>query len=169
MAHSFSWRSPTSNQLLEVAGQTIVPESKVERRGRGGSASPKLLAVDDDPLVLRTLQRMLKATRPTWAITGAPDAPTALRLLGSEHFDVLLTDLDMPGMRGEELLETALGIDPALTCVVHSGQIEVLKPALRSKLSGVLGKPATMSELSEALDNSVAASRRGRLKAMPLV
>ncbi|MDX2051453.1 MAG: response regulator [Polyangiaceae bacterium] len=169
MARTFIWHPYSSTQVEAPILGTLPPESTVVRRPPSASGKPQILAVDDDPLILRTLQRVLKATRPNWNITAAPSAATALQQLGVQHFDVLLTDLDMPGMRGEALLEAALAVHPNLTCVVHSGQIEGLNPALRSKLAGIVGKPATMIELGEALDNAVSASKRRRLKAVPLV
>jgi len=61
-----------------------------------------VLAVDDDPRVLRLLEHHLKAGG--YRVTTAPDAATALRLVHEEAPQILVTDWRMPGMNGGELL-----------------------------------------------------------------
>ena len=61
-----------------------------------------LLVVDDDPANLELMQRRLG--REGYRVTASTDGATALRLLEETDFDVILLDLLMPGMNGQEVL-----------------------------------------------------------------
>ncbi len=111
-------------------------------------------------MVLYALKRVLEVSRPEWIIAATPSPKAALDRIRNEHFSVLLTDLEMPEMNGEELVEASLAVDPHLACVVHSGRVATIKPEVRSKLSDALQKPATAKELGEALDRAVQRSER---------
>jgi len=140
-------------------------ERSGEHRIRLPAALPRILIVDDTLMVLRSLKRVLEVIRPEWSIAATQSPKAALIRIRNERFSVLLTDLEMPEMCGEELVKAALGVDPNLVCLVHSGKVETLKPEIRSKLSDVLRKPATANELSEALDRAVKVSERSGRRA----
>ncbi len=133
-----------------------------EHRTRLPSASPRILIVDDTPLVLRALKRVVEMNRPEWIVAATLSPKVALTRIRNEDFSVLLTDLEMPEMNGEELVIAALAVDPDLVCVVHSGKVETLTPAVRSKLSEILQKPATAKQLGGALDRAMKVSERAR-------
>jgi len=65
--------------------------------------APRALVVDDSPIVRKIVAAGLRNAG--LAITEAEDGATALALLRRESFDVVVTDLQMPGMGGLELLE----------------------------------------------------------------
>src|SRR5262249_18401844 len=81
-------------------------------RGRGRRAAGsrgrvmKVLFVDDDPSVRGGLRRMLRAYRDRFETFGASSGYEALAIMERESFDVIVTDMRMPGMDGAELLET---------------------------------------------------------------
>ncbi|HXK17430.1 MAG TPA: response regulator, partial [Polyangiaceae bacterium] len=54
---------------------------------------PRILLVDDDPIVLRALRRLLLGARPGWEIDMAESAEAALLLIESKSYDVVVTDL----------------------------------------------------------------------------
>jgi len=77
-----------------------------------GSRPSRVLVVDDDPLVARSIARAL---RPTHEVTTARSAGEALsRLERGEPFDVVVCDLMMPQMTGMELYQRVKGTDPRL-------------------------------------------------------
>jgi CheY-like chemotaxis protein len=62
------------------------------------------LFVDDEPPVLAVLARLLALKTEQWRMEFAPSAPLALQRLGQSSYDVVVSDLRMPGMSGIELL-----------------------------------------------------------------
>lgn len=87
--------------------------------------APRVLLVDDEPSVLRTLVRVLKQRRPAWEVSAVDSAFLAFDMLRAQHFDVLVTDLSMPGVTGKDLLEYAIRQCPAMVRVVHSALLDV--------------------------------------------
>ena len=63
-----------------------------------------VLFVDDDPNVLEGLQRMLRSVRHEWSMHFASSGAAALARLASQPFDVVVSDVKMPGMDGVQLL-----------------------------------------------------------------
>lgn len=81
---------------------------------------PALLIVDDESELLAALCESLADEG--FAVTGAGTPAEGLKLLESQDFDVLLSDLMMPGMDGIEFLRHALAIDPNLVGIIMTGQ-----------------------------------------------
>lgn len=80
--------------------------------------------VDDEPNVLQGLQRMLRSLRHEWHMEFAAGGPEALDHLAAAPFDVVLTDMRMPGMDGAELLDEVMRLHPATVRIVLSGQCD---------------------------------------------
>ncbi|MCO6057063.1 hybrid sensor histidine kinase/response regulator [Pseudomonas sp. MOB-449] len=77
---------------------------KVDRSGRlGASVQRKRVLVVDDSLTVRELERKLLASR-GYDVAVAVDGMDGWNALRSEHFDLLITDIDMPRMDGIELV-----------------------------------------------------------------
>lgn len=81
----------------------------------------RLLLVDDDALLLETLTDLLRSEG--FDVTAARSGEEAERQLQSAHppFDLVLTDLVMPGRSGMDVLDTALRINPGCTVLVLTG------------------------------------------------
>jgi YesN/AraC family two-component response regulator len=77
------------------------------------------LFVDDEPRILDGLRRMLRGMRGEWDMHFAARGAAALDLLGQRPFEVLITDMRMPGMTGGELLVKVKQLHPD---VVRTGQ-----------------------------------------------
>lgn len=84
--------------------------------------STRVLFVDDEPLVLRTIDRMLRLRRVPWQARYAHSAKQALALLAAEPIDVVITDLRMPIIDGGELLAEVRDAYPHVARLVLSGQ-----------------------------------------------
>lgn len=65
----------------------------------------KILFVDDEPRVLDGLRRMLHARRHEWDMTFVTSGEEALKVLASAPYDVIVSDMRMPGMDGSQLLD----------------------------------------------------------------
>lgn len=113
-----------------------------------------ILVVDDDPLVLRTLQRIVRLR---YRDEGAPDGDQALRRVEQGGIHAVVTDVNMPGMSGLELLRILRDRHPRLPVLVmtakHSAADE--ERALTCGASAYLVKPmpadALLDRVSEAL------------------
>ncbi len=84
----------------------------------------QILFVDDEPKVLQGLQRMLRSLRREWQMEFAEGGPQALDYLAASPFDVVVTDMRMPGMDGAQLLDEVMRLYPATVRIVLSGQCD---------------------------------------------
>lgn len=84
----------------------------------------RILFVDDDPNVLQGLQRMLRDMRAQWEMEFAPGGEEALAVLARAPFDVVVTDMRMPGMDGAQLLTEVMQRHPDMVRIALSGQAE---------------------------------------------
>jgi CheY-like chemotaxis protein len=112
--------------------------------------------VDDDPVVLRALRRLLLGARPTWQIDTADCGAAALERIEHTAYDVVTTDLHMPGVDGVTLLGRLKTEQPAVRRVIHSSHVESLRGEhLLSLAHAVLNKPSRPEELLRVLDWAV--------------
>ncbi|MFK7956644.1 MAG: response regulator [Lysobacterales bacterium] len=65
----------------------------------------KVLFVDDEPNILQGLRRLMRPYRDEFSSDFADGGDQALGMLAGGNFDVLVTDMKMPGMTGAQLLE----------------------------------------------------------------
>lgn len=84
----------------------------------------RVLFVDDDALVLRSLRRMLRRSRNDYEIQFCASGPEALSLLEHYRFDVIFSDMRMPGMSGTEFLDQVQQRHPQTARIALSGYME---------------------------------------------
>jgi two-component system response regulator GlrR len=126
---------------------------KVRSASRRVQRPHRFLLVDDDPLMLRSMGRLLRKAHPDWEIATAESGQEALLELGSQSYDVLVTDLQMPSMDGLSLLAIVASRHPEITCVIHSSHIESLgSERVRHFARAVLQKGVDADELIGTLD-----------------
>jgi CheY-like chemotaxis protein len=107
------------------------------------SARGRILVVEDDPEAALFVVYVL-ANRGGFEVTHTADPAEALRLAAGGHWDLLLTDLDMPGMTGLELLGALRQVAPALPVVVVTAHAP---GALPGDVDEYLEKPLRVDEL----------------------
>jgi two-component system NtrC family sensor kinase len=114
-----------------------------------------ILVVDDEPSVLAACVRTL--TRAGYQVEGVGGSEAALDRLTQEVFDLLLTDLRMPGQDGLDLLAAAKELDPHLSVVMITGYgtMDDALRAIRLGAQGFLLKPFEPDELVEAVQDSL--------------
>ena len=106
-----------------------------------------IMIVDDDVAILDILRQSLTMEGYTCeAFTRGEDALEALERIS---FELMLTDIVMPGMRGLELVSKAKRLQPALTAIVMTGLIEEFSydEAIRFGAADFIKKPFTIQEL----------------------
>ncbi len=81
----------------------------------------RIIFVDDEPDVLSGLRRMLRGERHKWEMEFAEGGKEALDLLSKERFDVIVSDMRMPGMDGAQLLTEVMNNYSHMVRIVLSG------------------------------------------------
>jgi PAS domain S-box-containing protein len=112
----------------------------------------RLLVVDDDIEVLGILQDMLRFKG--YKVVTATDGEKAVEFIEKEDFDLVLTDLGMPGISGWEVARSAKGRNPKLPVVLLTGwgaQYEEEDIGSRG-VDMVLSKPLNWDKLIESID-----------------
>lgn len=128
----------------------------------------KVLLVDDEPLILAALRRMLGRVRPEWTVDTAGGGLEALMRLQGAPPDLILADLDMPDLDGLSLLARVRDRHPATVRIVLSGTGD---PVTRLRTARVahhfLAKPCELDDLLAVLDRArpLALQRRDPLPA----
>lgn len=92
------------------------------QEGPTGKQVPRVLFVDDEPLVVRSLRRTLASRPLRWESRFAESGEEALSIVGGEPIDVVVSDMHMPGMDGAELLRRVQERHPEVVRIVLSGQ-----------------------------------------------
>lgn len=84
----------------------------------------RVLFVDDEPLVLQGLQRLLRNMRSSWDMVFVDSGPKGLEALAQAPFDVVVADMRMPGMNGAEFIQQVMTRYPATIRLVLSGHAD---------------------------------------------
>src|SRR5580704_15475062 len=84
----------------------------------------RILFVDDEPLILQGLQRMLRGQRREWTMEFAENAEQALAQMEKAAFDVVVSDMRMPGMNGAQLLTEVMRLYPRTIRIILSGHAD---------------------------------------------
>ena len=127
------------------------------------SAKPHIPLIDDDASVLSAVRRPL--VRSGHEMTAAPNSAAGLRLWREQGGDLVLTDLQMPGMNGLEVILQLRAYAPRLPVIAMSGgersrDLGLLGSAGLLGAVGLLTKPFTGDELTAAI--RAAADQAGR-------
>lgn len=114
------------------------PCPQAERAARKG----RLLFVDDEEMILQGLRRMLRPFRGEWEAEFFSTPAAALEAMAEEPFDVIVSDMRMPGMSGAQFLAEAARRRPETVRIIlsgHSDQAVVMQGA--EVAHGYLAKP----------------------------
>jgi putative nucleotidyltransferase with HDIG domain len=84
----------------------------------------RIIFVDDEVRILEGLQRMLRPQRNSWEMAFAPSGPAALQMMEAAPFDVIVSDMRMPGMDGWQLLAEVKKLYPQTVRLILSGHAE---------------------------------------------
>lgn len=87
-------------------------------------AKKKIVFVDDEPNILDGLRRMLRSLRTEYDMYFAGSGREALELMAQDRFDVVISDMRMPGMDGAQLLETIQKHHPHTIRIMLTGQAD---------------------------------------------
>jgi CheY-like chemotaxis protein len=105
------------------------------------SAKTKVLVVDDDPVIGKSIDRVLSGKG--WAVITAADGAEALEKIAREDYDMVFTDIKMPGMDGVEVARRIKAERPWLPVVIVTGygSLDNEAKAKEAGVAGFLRKP----------------------------
>ena len=141
---SESSRGNSASRRPEERRSVLGPET-VSRKTEGN-----VLVVDDDPAIRQLLQLMLQ--KDSYTVTTAESGARAVEMFTQEahEFDIVLADLQMPGMSGIELLKQLQAIDDSVIRIIVSGHATVNNAieSLRQGAYDFIQKPFKYNQLS---------------------
>jgi CheY-like chemotaxis protein len=113
----------------------------------------RILAVEDDEGVRRVLVQILR--RAGHSVVDVASGLSAIALIEGGGFDLLCTDLGMPGMSGWDLVAQARVAQPALMTILITGWGEQIAPdeAQRRGVDAVVAKPFDAARLRQTIVN----------------
>src|SRR5450631_1387859 len=117
----------------------------------------RIIFVDDETRVLDGIRRFLYPMPEVWRLSFADSGPQALEIMSRDPFDVVVTDIRMPGMDGTELLSRVRALYPQVVRIVLSGQSDrdlSLKAAVSAHQ--YLSKPCDADSIKLTIARAVA-------------
>ena len=115
---------------------------------------PSVLIVDDEKHTREGLQQALAES---YDVTVAANAEEAFNLLDAQPFDVVLTDLRMPGKSGLKVIDKALALPnrPAVLMMTAYGDIKTAVEAMKRGAADFLTKPVNIEQLEVQLQRAL--------------
>ena len=147
LGSTFTLYFPVSDQAAFAVPIEAEPDREVLGMGK------RIMYVDDDESLVFLVTRVL--TRKGFVVTTFTDPLEAEAALvaNPSHFDLLVTDYNMPGYSGLDLLRSAKSIRPDLPVALASGYVtpEIEKSAIEAGACALIYKPNDISELCETV------------------
>ncbi len=117
--------------------------------------SPRILIVDDETAIRVLLKQILESRE--YTVFEARGGKEALQLFRDEPVDLVLSDVNMPGLSGVQLLKAIKEINPRVPVVLVSGyhDIKTVVEALKAGADNFLTKPLHLKELTSIVELSL--------------
>lgn len=121
----------------------------------------RILIVDDEPVVIKSCERIL--TPEGFTVDTATNGKDAMSRLSSDNYDLVITDLKMPGMDGIELIRWIRNSKPGTGVVIITGypSQESIKEALGLRILDYLPKPFSPSLLLDVAQKAMEYKKLG--------
>jgi DNA-binding NtrC family response regulator len=120
-----------------------------------GSLAERLLIVEDEDTLCRSLQRIL--CRDGYEVDIADSAESAITLLEHGSYDLIITDIILPGISGIELLTKYRAINPAQKVMIITAyaSLTTAMEAIKAGACDFLAKPLMHDEMKRAVRNAL--------------
>jgi DNA-binding NtrC family response regulator len=120
------------------------------------SVKIRILFVDDDPGLLLAIEVSLRRDRPRWEMVFALGGQRGLEEARKAPFDVVVSDMGMPGIDGVALLGAIKSERPSTVILMLSGQADARVFCALPHLYRLLSKPCTGGTLRDAIECGIA-------------
>lgn len=119
------------------------------------SDQSRVLVIDDDPGIVDYLLDMLRQAG--YSVAGYTDTTEALNAIAAEPFDLVISDVEMPGMRGLDLIAAIHRLRPEqlVLLITAFGSIELAMQSVRAGACEFLTKPFRIEELYAAIERAL--------------
>ncbi|MEC4117725.1 sigma-54-dependent transcriptional regulator [Myroides phaeus] len=121
----------------------------------------KILIVEDEASIRRVLVKILEEESSDYVVDSAENGEEALKKIVSEDYDLVISDIKMPKMDGEELLVEAKKIKPEVVFVMISGHgdLETAVNTMRLGAFDYISKPPDLNRLLTTVRNALDTSK----------
>ena len=118
----------------------------------------KILVVDDHELVRAGMRRLLEENPQIQAISEASSGEEALQMASSDRFDLVLMDINLPGISGLEASDKLLLLAPESRIIMVTGRLEGghIRKLLNAGVRGYITKGSSAEEMSKAMQRVMA-------------
>jgi DNA-binding NtrC family response regulator len=118
-----------------------------------------ILVVDDEPVVQDAVRWLLRAQG--YDVDTAGNGEEALSRIAQHEFDVVVSDIKMPGLNGLDVLERSRALKPNLSVILMTGyaSLETAIEALRLGAADYLRKPFELDDLTVSVERALRAHR----------
>jgi len=118
---------------------------------------PKILIIEDEVSIRRVLTKILLEESDTYIVEEAEDGKFGFEKIKNEDYDLVLCDIKMPKMNGEELLEAVKKIKPEIPMVMISGHgdLETAVNTMRLGAFDYISKPPDLNRLLNTVRNAL--------------
>jgi EAL domain-containing protein (putative c-di-GMP-specific phosphodiesterase class I) len=163
--HVSSWEQPRPpSGIVDIAMDGERRDTAQVQAQTVAAGRRCVLLVDDDEALARVLDRLLRSAG--YDVVLAPDGASAVQLIMSRPFDVVLSDIQMPGMSGVELLGIVRAYDLYVPVILMTGE-PTLKTAMEAISLGALqylAKPTPNDVLLKAVERASRLHRMAQMK-----
>ena len=115
----------------------------------------RILVVEDNEMIRVAMEEGIKKLKPDYQVVAVIDGVTALAALYKQSFDLMITDYNIPGMTGMDLVSKVQQILPDMRIVMMSAQdiIEIRIEARQRHLNldGYLQKPFALAQVGAVI------------------
>ena len=124
---------------------------------------PKVLIVDDEKSLLSSLETGLEEYKDRFEVLLAQNGKEAVKVIGSNQIDLLITDLKMPIMNGFELLAHVFSNFPHITCVVMTAfnTPEIEEQLSKTAMMKLIEKPIDIDAMINIIINNLEKREKG--------
>jgi excisionase family DNA binding protein len=160
LGHQWRFRKADLDRWVESRSGHLRPDQKTPLPADNGRAR-RVLVVDDEASVRELLERILAVAE--YEVEAVPDGPAAIARLRAASVDLVVTDLNMPGIGGLDVAREAKRLWPAIKVVVITGY-----PSLLSAIDAVnIGVDGYLTKPFRAIDLLMAATRAFEPESVP--